>query len=86
VTDGTIFRAINKAGRSAPTGFSPKVIWGVVKEASARCGLTKVAPTIFAEHARACVTKPGENLNRFSSCLGTSASKRLNGISAVNSD
>jgi hypothetical protein len=31
VTDGPIFRAINKAGRIATQGFSPKVIWGVVK-------------------------------------------------------
>ena len=30
ITDGPIFRAINKAGRIAAHGFSPKVIWGVV--------------------------------------------------------
>jgi integrase len=29
ITDGPIFRAINKAGRIAAHGFSPKVIWGV---------------------------------------------------------
>src|ERR1700761_6106956 len=39
VTEGAVFRAINKAGRIAPNGFSPKVIWGVVKQASARCEL-----------------------------------------------
>jgi len=44
VTDGAIFRAINKARRIAPGAFSPKVIWSVVKQASARCGLTNVAP------------------------------------------
>ena len=33
VTEGAIFRAINKGGRLAPNGFSPKVIWGVVKQA-----------------------------------------------------
>ena len=31
VTEGAVFRGINKAGRVAPNGFSPKVIWGVVK-------------------------------------------------------
>jgi integrase len=44
VTEGAVFRAINKAGRIASNGFSPKVIWGVVKQASARCGLANVAP------------------------------------------
>jgi integrase len=33
ITDGPIFRAINKAGRIGAHGFSPKVIWGVVKQA-----------------------------------------------------
>jgi hypothetical protein len=32
VTTGPMFRAINKAGRVAPDGFSPKVIWSVVNE------------------------------------------------------
>lgn len=27
ITEGAAFRAINKAGRIAATGFSPKVIW-----------------------------------------------------------
>lgn len=44
ITEGPIFRAINKAGRVATDGFSPKVIWGVVKEACARCGFADVAP------------------------------------------
>ncbi|MBV9266667.1 MAG: tyrosine-type recombinase/integrase, partial [Acidobacteriaceae bacterium] len=44
VTEGAVFRAINKAGRIAANDFSPKVIWGVVKQASARCGLANIAP------------------------------------------
>jgi integrase len=44
VTEGAVFRAINKGGRIAPKGFSPKVIWGVVKQAAARCGMANVAP------------------------------------------
>jgi integrase len=70
LTGGAVFRAINKAGRIAPHGFSPKVIWGVVKQASANCGMTNVAHTIFAEPAPACVTKPAQNSNKFSSCSG----------------
>src|ERR1700688_1007973 len=32
ITTGTLFRSINKAVRIWGNGFSPKVIWGVVKD------------------------------------------------------
>lgn len=44
VNKGAVFRAIKKAGRIAPNGFSPKVIWGVVKQASANCGPANIEP------------------------------------------
>jgi len=44
VTAGPMFRAINKAGRVAPNGFSPKVIWSIVTTACRACGLPGVAP------------------------------------------
>ena len=37
VSAGPVFRAINKARRIATSGFSPKVIWGVVKAGSSKC-------------------------------------------------
>src|SRR5215468_6641670 len=36
ITGGTIFRAINKAGRVWGDGMSPKVLWDVVRVAAAR--------------------------------------------------
>ena len=61
VTEGAVFRAINKAGRIAPNGFSPKVIWGVVRQASARCGLAYVAPhDLRRTCARLCHQAGGE--------------------------
>ena len=61
VTEGAVFRAINKAGRIAPNEFSPKVIWGVVKQASARCGLANVAPhDLRRTCARLCHQAGGE--------------------------
>jgi site-specific recombinase XerC len=36
ITDGPIFRSINKAGRIAENGFSPKVIWTVISARRAR--------------------------------------------------
>jgi len=61
VMDGAVFRAINKAGRIAPIGFSPKVIWGVVKQSSARCRLANVAPhDLRRTCARLCHQAGGE--------------------------
>ncbi len=39
ISTGPIFRAINKAERTGTSGFSPKVIWGVVEAGSAKCTL-----------------------------------------------
>jgi integrase len=44
VTHGTVFRAINKAGRVWGDGMSPKVPWDVVRAAAARAGIEKLAP------------------------------------------
>ena len=55
ITAGPIFRAINKAGRFASHGFSPKVIWGVVKQASSACALAGVAHPRPSSHVRPLV-------------------------------
>lgn len=44
VSTGPVLRAINKAKRIATKGFSPKVIWSVVRAGSSKCGLDRVAP------------------------------------------
>jgi integrase len=44
ITDGPVFRAINKAGRVWGGGMSPKVLWDVVRAAAARAGIDKLAP------------------------------------------
>jgi integrase len=44
MTTGTLLRSINKAGRIWGTGFSPKVIWGVVKEKATGCQIPSLPP------------------------------------------
>jgi integrase len=44
ITNGPIFRAINKAGRLPSHGFTPKVVWEAVKRASLKCGVPNIAP------------------------------------------
>ena len=47
VTAGPMFRAINKAGRVAPNGFSPKVIWSVVTTACRSAVCRVLLPMTF---------------------------------------
>jgi len=61
ISTGPIFRAINKAERIGTSGFSPKVIWGVVKAGAAKCGLDRVAPhDLRRTCARLCHEAGGE--------------------------
>lgn len=58
---GPIFRPINKASRIPSRGFTPKVIWEVVKRVALRCGLPDVAPhDLRRTCARLCHVAGGE--------------------------
>jgi integrase len=61
LTSGILFRAINKAGRTWGNGFTPKVIWSIVKEAAANSGLAGLAPhDLRRTCARLCHQAGGE--------------------------
>ena len=61
ITHGTVFRAINKAGRVWGNGMSAKVIWDVVRAAAARAGIDKLAPhDLRRTCARLCHLAGGE--------------------------
>ena len=51
LTSGPLFRAINKAGRTWGNGFTPKVIWSIVRKGAANCGLTGLAPHDLPSYA-----------------------------------
>ena len=51
ITTGTLFRSINKAGRIWGTGFSPKVICGVVKQNAKDCQIPSLAPHDLGRYA-----------------------------------
>jgi hypothetical protein len=51
INSGPLFRAINKAGRVWGNGFTPKVIWSIVKEGAANCGLVGLAPHDLRRYA-----------------------------------
>ena len=60
ITDGPVFRAINKAGRVWGEGMSPKALWDVVRTAP-RAGIDKLAPhDLRRTCARLCHLAGGE--------------------------
>jgi len=61
ISEGRVFRAINKAGRIWGDGMSPKVLWDVVRVAAARAGIDKLAPhDLRRTCARLCHLAGGE--------------------------
>ena len=61
ITGGILLRSINKAGRVWGCGFSPKVIWGVVKEKAKVCEIPGLAPhDLRRTCARLCHQAGGE--------------------------
>ena len=61
VTEGTLFRSINKAGKVWGIGMTPKVLWEVVREGASRAGIEKLAPhDLRGTCARLCHLASGE--------------------------
>ena len=61
ITDGALFRSINKTGRVWGTGMTPKVLWEIVREAASRAGIEKLAPhDLRRSCARLCHLAGGE--------------------------
>jgi integrase len=61
IRTGTLFRSIDKAGRVGGAGFSPKVIWGIVKRGAKNCEIPSLAPhDLRRTCARLCHQAGGE--------------------------
>ena len=61
ITEGELFRSINKAGRVWSSGMTPKVLWEVVREAATLAGIEKLAPhDLRRTCARLCHLAGGE--------------------------
>lgn len=61
ITEGRVFRSINRAGKIWGNGMTPKVVWEVVKEAADRAGIEKLAPhDLRRTCARLCHLAGGE--------------------------
>jgi site-specific recombinase XerD len=70
INSGRLFRAINKAGRVWGNGFTPKVIWSIVKEGAANCGLVGLAPHDLRRTCARLCHQPGGELEQIQFLLG----------------
>ena len=58
---GSLFRAIGKTGKIHGSGFTPKVIWSIVRDAASSCGIGVIAPhDLRRTCARLCHQAGGE--------------------------
>jgi integrase len=63
ITEGALFRSINKTGRVWKTGRTLKVLWEVVRAAATRAGIEKLPPHDLRRCcARLCHLAGGELL------------------------
>jgi integrase len=83
ITDGRVFRAINKAGRIWGNGMSPKVLWDGVRVAAARAASRGWHRTTCAARAPGCATWRVANSSRSSSSWGMSPSRRRSDTSGA---
>jgi integrase len=61
ITEGKVFRSINKAGKVWGDGMTPKVLWELVREAAGRAGIERLAPhDLRRTCARLCHLAGGE--------------------------
>jgi len=61
ITEGCVFRSINKAGRIWGNGMTPKVLWEVVKRAAKAADIERLAPhDLRRTCARLCHLAGGE--------------------------
>jgi site-specific recombinase XerD len=61
LSSGSLFRAIGKTGKVQGYGFTAKVIWSIVRDASMNCGVGVIAPhDLRRTCARLCHQAGGE--------------------------
>jgi integrase len=70
ITTGALFRSINKAGRIWGAGFSPKVIWGVVKQKAKGCQFPSLAPHDLRRTSACLCHQAGGELEQIQFLLG----------------
>lgn len=85
LTSGPLFRAINKAGRTWGNGFTPKVIWSIVRAGAAAAAWQGLLHTICAERVLGSAIRQEVSSNRSNFSSDTFPSKLLSATWAASS-
>jgi integrase len=94
VTEGCVFRAINKGGRVYGNGLTANVIWSIVQGYVAKIGVPKLAPHDLRRTCAKLCRAAGGNLEQIQLLLGHASiatterylGSRLDLVDAVNED
>jgi integrase len=70
ITSGPLLRSVNKAGRIWGHGFTPKVIWAIVKAKAKSCGLPSAAPQDLRRTCARLCHQAGGELDQIQFLLG----------------
>src|SRR5882757_9099525 len=70
INAGPLLRSINKAGRIWGDGFTPKVIWAIVKASAKSCGLATIAPYDLRRTCARLCHQAGGDLEQIQFLLG----------------
>src|SRR6516225_2168735 len=70
ITEGAIFRSINKNGRVWGNGMTAKVLWDVVRDAASKAGIAKLAPHDLRRYAARLCHLAGGELDQIQFLLG----------------
>jgi hypothetical protein len=70
ITSGPLLRSSNKAGRIWSHGFTPKVIWAIVKANAKSCGPLSVAPRDLRRTCARLFHRAGGELDQIQFLLG----------------
>jgi hypothetical protein len=79
VTEGSVFRPVNRGDQVCGGRMSEKVVWQLLQPYAEAAGLAGIAPHDLSR-ARRCVAPPAANLNRSSCFWAMRRCRRPNGI------
>src|SRR5262245_17012987 len=75
VTDGFVFRPVNRGGQAQAVGLSEKVVWQLLQGYAAGAGVPGIAPHDLRRSCAKMCRAPAESLSRSSCCLDTPRSR-----------
>ena len=78
ITDGFVFRPVNRAGKAQGVGLSEKVVWQLLQGYAAAAGVPGIAPHDLRSYAESR-TMPNQNATKWLGACGMAAKRDRHG-------